>query len=213
MSFEKFLDQEMANDDFSKTQYIKNSKERQNISKARLDSDSGCAYLKTGNIYSGRYSGVSGPRYVACVDLTYDIVLSIYDSNGGVCVVYRYMRMTPGAESMIEKTVRSARGANFEARLIGMQTGQSQFILNDALALLKKFRIPLFEVDLFGTDVRHTAIDLKTGASFDVLVENRLYKPGELLNKTTMEQFEREAFAPPAAGTQLTKKQKRAKKM
>ena len=50
----------------------------------------------------------------------------------------------------------------------------------------------IFEADLFGSDRRNIAIDLKTGTSFNMLTENRLYKPGELANTTTEEQFARE---------------------
>jgi hypothetical protein len=213
LSFEKFLDQEMANDNFNKAQYIKNSKERQNLSKIRLDSDSGCTYLSVGELYTGKYSELTGPRYVACLDITYDILLGIYDDNNKLIAIYRHTRVAPDAQLIIEKMIRTARNANFEARLIGMQDGQSQYLINDDLALLKKFRIPLFEIDLFGTDLRHVAFDLKTGISFDVLVENRLYKPGELVNKTTLEQFERVNLTQPAQGKQLTKKQKTSKKI
>ncbi|MCL4404741.1 hypothetical protein M1583_02000, partial [Candidatus Marsarchaeota archaeon] len=51
--------------------------------------------------------------------------------------------------------------------------------------------IPLVEADLFGNEVRHIAFDAKQGMSFNVLVNNMNYKPGELVNKMTIDQFER----------------------
>ena len=59
-------------------------------------------------------------------------------------------------------------------------------------------RIPIFEADLFGNSTRHIAIDIYSGMSFNVLLEDKLYKPGELVNNMTREQFER-AIMPPAS--------------
>ncbi len=48
LSFEKFLWTELVSEDFGKAAFVKNAKERQNISKIVLDSDSGCKYLDIG---------------------------------------------------------------------------------------------------------------------------------------------------------------------
>ena len=47
------------------------------------------------------------------------------------------------------------------------------------------------EIDLFGTDKRHIALDLKTGTSYDLFLENRIYRPGELANSEKEEDFQR----------------------
>jgi len=81
---------------------------------------------------------------------------------------------------------------NLEARIIGMQKNQDfYFILNQIFDFLISNKIRLVEVDLFGDNTRHIAIDTKLGTSYNVLMEDRIYRPGELVNSTTVENFER----------------------
>ena len=42
---------------------------------------------------------------------------------------------------------------------------------------------------MFGTDARHVAIYLKTGASYNLLLLNRIYRPGELKNQQAYDEF------------------------
>jgi hypothetical protein len=46
------------------------------------------------------------------------------------------------------------------------------------------------EVDLFGEEKRHIVMDMKTGLSYDLLLENRIYRPGELKNDEKEEDFQ-----------------------
>jgi hypothetical protein len=52
-------------------------------------------------------------------------------------------------------------------------------------------KMKLVEVDIFGTNTRHIAIDAKLGTSYNILMEDRLYRAGELVNNLTMENFEK----------------------
>ncbi len=95
------------------------------------------------------------------------------------------------AEPEIMGFTRSIRRPNFEARVIGLQNGENTGELMELLRLLERERLQVFEVDLFGADTRHIAMDAKVGMSFNILMEDRLYKPGELQNRLTEDQFER----------------------
>ena len=46
------------------------------------------------------------------------------------------------------------------------------------------------EIDMFGEEKRHMAIDMKTGLSYDLLLENRIYRPGELKNDEKEDDFQ-----------------------
>ncbi len=39
----------------------------------------------------------------------------------------------------------------------------------------------LFALGLFGNEIRHIALDTKTGLSYNVLLLDRIYRPGELV--------------------------------
>ena len=39
--------------------------------------------------------------------------------------------------------------------------------------------------------MRHVAVDLKTGASYNILMEDRNYRPGELINQMTPDDYAR----------------------
>ena len=106
------------------------------------------------------------------------------------------MQFSRQTDIMIEKELRKLKPANIEVRLIGLQNGDNPLRLNETVDFIKKMKLPVFEADLFGGDTRHICIDIKTGVSFDVLISNRLYKPGELTNKVTREQFERASLEP-----------------
>ena len=82
-------------------------------------------------------------------------------------------------------------GPDMEARIIGLQDGEEHGFLKDLLGFLSKHRIRLAEADLFGERIRHIAIDLKTGMSYNILLDDRIYKPSELVNRMTVEDFQR----------------------
>lgn len=192
MSFEKFLDEDPAGKGFGSERYVKNFKERQNISKLKLDSDSGCEYLDENVIYHGTYDEL-GNRYCACVDLVYDAVVVLFDHNRRECLVYRFADFDNGRMPEFIRIVGASFGKKgAEARIIGLQNGQEFSTVGQAHSLLRAKGIAIVEIDLFGSEARQLAIDLKMGVTFDVLILNRPYRPGELANKLTISQFERQ---------------------
>ena len=90
--------------------------------------------------------------------------------------------------------LKKLRNPNLEIRAIGMQNlkegyGNDLLINIEQAYTVLKPKAKLVEVDLFGNETRHIAIDAKTGASVDVLLYDRFYKPGELNTQTSLEQF------------------------
>ena len=47
----------------------------------------------------------------------------------------------------------------------------------------------LVEVDLFGNEIRHIAFDTKTGSTYDLLLQNKIYGPADLINNIKPEEF------------------------
>jgi hypothetical protein len=202
LSFEKFLEGDMEAKDFGSKRYSKVFKEvhitmtpliRQHVSKVKVDEHRKAKYLSIGEVYGGVYDSRLGVRYLVFSPMVFDAMLSVYDSNTGSMMAYRWYKFEAKQKADLEKRIAQLRrkGPNLEARLIGMQNGQPTADIKEAVAFLKAQKLPLVEIDLFGSEIRHIAIDHKLGSSLNMLVENRLYRPGELANMQTMEQFER----------------------
>ncbi len=186
LSFEKFLGEDRLSADFGATGYKRNSKERQHASR---EVTLGNAYaLGLGQAQWFKYNGASN-QYVVCTGVTYDAVLSIYDVNGSGMAVYRFFDFDRAISSAIERSLHGIKYPNFEARILGMQNGHPTPKLDALLAMLERNRASVFEADLFGTDVRNIAFDLCTGVDYDILMENRPYKPGELKNTLDFDSF------------------------
>ena len=191
MSFEKFLYNDIGVHGFGTKHYLKNFKERQNVSRGALDSGAGCIYLQTNSFHVDKYDAVAGPRYVGCLSLVYDLVLSVFDVSSGTLIIGRFVDFTVATGLRFERALKFLKIPVAEARIIGLQNGENFKVVHNIALFMKKCALPLVEVDLFGTDTRHLCFDIKTGTSFDVLINNKLYKPGELANTLTVEQFER----------------------
>ena len=140
--------------------------------------------------------------YINVSNLTYDMLLSIYDFNSGRIAVARFDRFSDETRSHMQGFVRSLKKPNLEARMIGLQDGHGLDDASKALDFINKNAISLNEADLFGTDIRHISIETKRGMSMDLLLLDRVYRPGELKNAQTYEQFLRGEMppAPPQPG-------------
>ena len=193
MSFENAFISDIAAADFGDDRYLRRYGERPHVSKEVLDTYSNAAYLGIDRSSIGAYQNRTDARYVAATDMSYDILMSVYDVNTRSMFACRQFNFEDSTHDKLVKYVNSLkkRKPNLEARLIGLQSKQDVDYLGQLADLVKTTRIKLVEVDLFGGDTRHIAIDRMLGTSYDVLMENRLYRPGELANKTTEEQFER----------------------
>lgn len=193
LSFEKFLDGDMFSQDFNKARYVKSFKERAGLSKVRLDSDAGSQEVGLGGFLEYTHDELLGKRYVAVLALVFDTVVSVYDVDTKTIAVVRFLNLNAKVWMPMASFLNKTKSKNLEVRIIGMQNLQEVKSLSGLLDLLRKDHLKIFEVDLFGTETRHVVFDVKTGMSFDVLMMNRLYKPGERENILTFEQFSRES--------------------
>jgi len=193
MPFENIVKKELKHE-LNKNQYIYTYKDRVHMSKAKMDMYSNVEYLKVGEFKSVHYNDDTATRYLAAPNLTYDMVVSIYDVNQRnvlVCRVFKFGDIVKREGTKFINSLKKDK-PNLEARIIGMQKNQDfYFILNQIFDFLISNKIRLVEVDLFGDNTRHIAIDTKLGTSYNVLMEDRIYRPGELVNSTTVENFER----------------------
>ncbi len=129
-------------------------------------------------------------RYVIAREITYDFFMSIYDVNTTQAILLRpSQRMADAALKRVTDEIRRKRLKNLEIRLIGLQRRDP--MMPDAIWKIHT-RVPgrLIEVDLFGNMTRHIALDLKTGSSYDLLLQNRIYRPAELINNTQVADFQ-----------------------
>ena len=128
-------------------------------------------------------------RYVLAKSITRDLLVSIYDVNTSSSLIMRpSMLLTRRNVSAISQKVKKSGFKNIEVRLIGLQNGTTELsaAIND---ISKAVGGALIEVDLFGNEIRNIAIDLKTGSSYDLLMQNRIYGPAERINNETADEF------------------------
>ncbi|MGC8710292.1 MAG: hypothetical protein ACP5RF_01630 [Candidatus Micrarchaeia archaeon] len=128
-------------------------------------------------------------RYIVSTNITYDLFVSIFDVNSNSGFFIRSsMLLSNATKANIRKYLDKFRNQNLEFRIIGMQNGYNELI--DVISGLKKLvKGSLVELDLFGNEIRHIAIDLETGHSYNLLLDNRIYKPGELINSQALQSF------------------------
>lgn len=165
--------------------YISTGK-RQHSSIAQIESRS--FTLERNNGILLRYS--ERQRYIIAKSLTFDMLLTMYDVNSRSILAIRSTLPIEAKELKgVRKKLSLMRNANIEVRAIGLQNGWRGYAksLNDIYRISKG---RCMEVDLFGDEKRHMAIDLKTGLSYDLLLENRIYRPGELKNDEKEDDFQ-----------------------
>ncbi len=132
-----------------------------------------------------------GRRYIIAKDITYDLLLTIYDVNSSSMFAARITGNPDTKEwSRIISMLRKVKIPNLEFRLIGLQNGYTAG-LEAAESLNGKIRGRFVEFDLFGTNTRHVVVDAKTGVPYSLLLLNRIYRAGELACQTKKEDFEK----------------------
>ncbi|MGC8628641.1 MAG: hypothetical protein ACP5T4_00290 [Candidatus Micrarchaeia archaeon] len=132
-------------------------------------------------------------RYIIAKGISFDLMLLVYDVNTSSAFAFRATQ-NEDVKEQVKRFMRRLKRPNIEIRAIGMQNSVKDYgtslsgIVDAAYNAAKPFGA-LTELDLFGTDQRNIAIDIKLGMSFDILLFDRFYKPGELANATSIEQF------------------------
>ena len=131
-----------------------------------------------------------GYRYIIANNITFDMLISLYDVNSTKTFACRAFGNSVGAQASvaIKKFIAGLKKPNLELRCIGFQD-ESLGASNMVSELHQMTKASLTEVDLFGNQMRHICIDMKTGLTYDLLLENRRYRAGELINKTTRQEF------------------------
>ncbi|MGC8669858.1 MAG: hypothetical protein ACP5TL_01740 [Candidatus Micrarchaeia archaeon] len=190
MSFENALKDAILKQNFGNSPFSASYKERPHISKAKLDHFNETSYINIGNFFVIKQDQLP-LRYIASIDITYELLLSIYEVNTSALFAARLLSISKDNISAIEKFIKGFKRPNFEVRLIGLQNNNKLDLLHSAFDIIMNHKLPIVEIDLFGNEMRHIALDSKIGASFNILKENRLYRPGELINNMTLEQLER----------------------
>ena len=118
------------------------------------------------------------------------MLLTMYDVNSrSILAIRSALPIEANDLKDIQKKLNHMRDANIEIRAIGLQNGWRGYAksFNDIYKVSKGH---CMEIDLFGEEKRHVAIDLKTGLSYDLLLEDRIYRPGELKNDENEEDFQ-----------------------
>ncbi len=138
----------------------------------------------------------NGTRYIIAENVTFDIFCSIYDVNTTRTFAARttpnYLPNKISAD--FKKFLSQIKKPNLEIRIIGSQndTNQASSIIS---SLRKLSNAGLTELDIFGNEMRHVCFDMKTGIAYNLLLENRHYRPGELINTTSKKDFD-EKYVP-----------------
>jgi hypothetical protein len=173
---------------FGTKQFLLNTGERYNTSIAGIKDRSVELAINDASYY--KY--MSGRRYVTVSNITFDLLASFYDTNSRSAFM---MRLTspfrPVELSRAAGVIRKMRNPNIEVRFIGLQNNDS-FLLHSIIDMKKISDGNLVEADLFGDQVRHVAIDLYTGKPYHLLLENRIYRPGELNSSTGIGDFQKD---------------------
>ncbi len=183
MSFEGLLRKDMLLKGFGNSAYLRSFKERPHMSKSSMERDGLARYVSAQSSLSVVYDEMAN-RYIAARSVTYDLIVSVYEINSRALLVCR-VGGAAGMSRPLERFLGSLRvkgRRNLEARMIGLQSGKRFSGLSDILKSLDRHNIPIYEIDLFGDQIRNIAIDSKLGPSYDILMLDRIYRPGELKN-------------------------------
>ncbi len=171
------------------------AKERIHISKSEIDRYGSTAYIGQGDSVSMQFAD-DEKRYAAALDLTYDTVLTFYELNARQLFVVRFYDEVDKVLGMSRDFIKRTNGKKgIEARIIGMQSNQYPYNLERLVAEIEQQRARIVELDVFGTEKRHIAVDSKLGMSMDILTEDRLYRPGELNSNIQLSEFKAAAKA------------------
>lgn len=162
-------------DGFGTKRLLLSTGQRWNASLGHIEERS--AEVKTGDLVMKDYQEAN--RYLIAREIVSDLLLSFYNVNDRSAALIR-TNSAPSKEMVSKiKGFFARRKTNIEIRAIGLQNGgQNLAAVIDPIA--KQIGGHFIEIDLFGQEVRHIAIDLKTGQSYNVLLLNRIYRPGEL---------------------------------
>ncbi|MEM3227824.1 MAG: hypothetical protein QXR58_01800 [Candidatus Micrarchaeaceae archaeon] len=207
MPFRDLIIADLKMGKLGKSQYIMSYKPRQHISLSKMAEHDEIKYVEIGAQTQSRYASPIDTRYLGFKGISYDLVLMLYEINSHSAFASRQYIWQENLDKSVSSFLHSLKGVKspeVEARIIGLQNSQDTSALSKLLDLLSSKKIEVYEADLFGNELRHIALDMHTGTTFNILLLDRLYRPGELLNKLTEEQFQR-GIQPSSPSQQVSK--------
>lgn len=121
-------------------------------------------------------------RYLLAKDLGPELLLTAFDVNTSASLALRSSSTVSDKDMhRIAGLLSGTKRPNLEIRAIGLQNSFRDDVLS--IQNMRKLRGgALAEADLFGDSLRHIAMDTKTGMAYNLLLLNRIYRPGELLS-------------------------------
>ena len=202
MGFEDIMILDARKKGFGSQRYLLCGKERPHVSKSGVAAHDASEPFALGDAKTVKYAGWKGKRYLTFESLGYELVVTLYDVNSPGAYAIRVFDRKDLVKHL-QKGLRSimTERPNIEARIWGLQNKEDHAFLGELVEFLLKEGIRLIEADLFGEEIRHIALDLKTGTSYNLLLEDRHYRPGELANPITVDDFRRSITKPEKART------------
>lgn len=189
---------ELGKKDFGTVRYYLCSKARPHASKSAIEESSNCIEIGLGDRKEIAYDDWKTERYMMANNITYDLIVTMYEVNTSKGIIYRILDGKGMDSKKIIADARkiSSKNQNIEARIIGLQNGSGFEFIKGILEALSAAKVGIAEIDLFGSDTRNIAIDLKSGMSYNVLLNDKNYMAGELANKMSREEYERSLGTP-----------------
>jgi len=185
MDFWRVYKTEEEKPEFGNGRLYITSRDRIHLSLSHVERYS--ALLGMNQSMSRRFSDET--RYVTTKDLTHDLFVSVYDVNTTESVLLRFSQpLGREAVKKVASPLKKLARPNLEMRIIGLQDRDTE-LLGSVEMLHGELKPALVEADLFGSEIRHLAFDLKLGMAFNLLLLNRIYRPHELANTLSIEDF------------------------
>jgi len=186
LDFSNSIDKLRLNKEFGSERAVLSTKQRPHTSLSMIQRISKEIGINQGTMQ--KYGNLK--RYVIARDITYDLFISVYDVNSHSAIVLRPSQAIDNKEeTKIRSFVRSLKKPNLEIRGIGLQNGDME-LLEEINKVKEICKGPIVELDVFGNETRHIALDLKTGMTYNILLLDRIYRPGELVTTLGKNDFE-----------------------
>jgi hypothetical protein len=191
MSFNRILDEGLLDKGFSAAPRRLSSKEqgRDHMSFSKILANDNSIEILTGTMEVYKYAGQLSRRYLFFRDLSYDFAITVYDNNTSGALILKLFDCGKDTLKAVRAKLATFKNPNFEARVIGLQTNQDFACMARIADYLIDSKINIVDVDLFGTDTRQIAFDLKLGTAYNVLMQDKIYKAGENKTAISYEEF------------------------
>lgn len=183
MSFEYAVSEMLSAEHAGSARSTISFKARPNMSLSKLTEGGNAVEIRNGEIKRIDYKGWHGERFLFARALKSEILLVLYEVNNSRLLAYRGSVLNYNHVAAIRAEARKMLSAkpNLEARMIGGQDDDGITYARDVLNLTKDVKAKLMESDLFGKEFRHVAVDSRFGMTYNVLLEDRPYRAGELM--------------------------------